>query len=118
MATLTYTTRDGLARQHELGAADAGRLAAAMDGAGAWFRASDGWRLNLAEVLTARIDGEPPAAEPGMEAFRRVAEHLRDLACLRMAGGYDAQLACMDIDRLAEMHAAALAGRAPEGGEA
>ena len=35
-----------------------------------------------------------------------------------MAGGYDAQLACMDIDRLAEMHAAALAGRAPEGGEA
>lgn len=124
MATMTYTTKDGLTRQHELKPADAERLTCMLGSpeCGQWFSDSEGWRINLAEVLTIRIEGEPPSAEPappdGMAEFRRVSEHLRDMACNCMSNGYDAQLACMDVDRLqALMESACLGADLPEGGE-
>lgn len=124
MATMTYTTKDGLVRQHELNRADTAKLLYTVRplAAGQWFCDSEGWRINLAEVLTIRIEGEPPSAEPappdGLAEFRRVSEHLRDMACNCMSNGYDAQLACMDVDRLqALMESACLGADLPEGGE-
>lgn len=124
MATMTYTTKDGLVRQHELSRADTAKLLYTLRplAAGQWFSDSEGWRINLAEVLTIRIEGEPAqgeAAPPeGLAEFRRVSEHLRDLACNCMSSGYDAQVACMDVDRLqALMESACLGADLPEGGE-
>ena len=124
MVTMTYTTKDGLVRQHELNRADTARLLYALRplAAGQWFCDSEGWRINLAEVLTLRIEGDPASAEPatldGLAEFRRVSEHLRDLACNCMSNGYDAQVACMDVDRLqALMESACLGTDLPEGGE-
>ena len=124
MATMTYTTKGGLVRQHELSPSDAARLSEAFRSpdAGQWFCDSEGWRVNLAEVLTARVDladAEAEAAQPdGLAEFRRVSEHLRDLACNCMASGYDAQVACMDVDRLQElMESACLGADLPGEGE-
>lgn len=124
MATMTYTTKDGLIRQHELNRADTARLLYALRSLadGHWFCDSDGWRINMAEVLTIRIEGEQASAESaphdGLAEFRRVSEHLRDLACNCMSSGYDAQVACMDVDRLqALMESACLGTDLPEGGE-
>ena len=129
MATMTYTTKDGLVRQHELSPSDAERLTCMLGSpdAGQWFGDSNGWRINLSEVLTLRFDGPCGTAEAALipsaclAEFRRVSEHLRDLACNCMANGYDAQLACMDVDTMqalmeAACHIAGLAD-APEGGE-
>lgn len=124
MATMTYTTKDGLVRQHELILSDAERLSRLLVStyAGQWFCDSEGWRINLAEVLTLRIEGEPAQGEAAppdcLTEFRRVSEHLRDLACNCMSNGYDAQVACMDVDRLqALMESACLGTDLPEGGE-
>lgn len=124
MATMTYTTKDGLVRQHELNRADTAKLLYTLRplAAGQWFCDSEGWRINLAEVLTVRIEGDPAQGESappdGLAEFRRVSEHLRDLACNCMGSGYDAQLACMDVDRLqALMESACLGADLPEGGE-
>lgn len=126
MATMTYTTKDGLTRQHELKPADAERLTCMLGSpeCGQWFSDSEGWRINLAEVLTLRFDGPYGTVEASLlpnaclAEFRRVSEHLRDLACSCMSNGYDAQLACMDVDRLqALMESACLGADLPEGGE-
>ena len=124
MATMTYTTKDGLVRQHELNRADTAKLLCKLRplAGGQWFCDSDGWRINLAEVLTIRIEGEQASAEAappdGLAEFRRISEHLRDLACDFMPNAYDAQVACMDIDRLqALMESACLGADLPEGGE-
>lgn len=124
MATITYTTKDGLVRQHELSSADTARLIYALRplAGGQWFCDSDGWRINLAEVLTIRVEGEKASADDAptdiLMEFRRVSEHLRDLSCNCMSSGYDAQVACMDVDRLqALMESACLGTDLPEGGE-
>ena len=108
MATMTYTTKDGLVRQHELSRADAERLTLVLGSpdAGQWFIDSEGWRINLAEVLTLSFDGPYGTVKATLfphaylAEFRRVSEHLRDMACNCMSSGYDAQVACMDVDRL------------------
>lgn len=124
MATMTYTTKDGLVRQHELSSSDTSMLMYTLRplAGGQWFCDSEGWRINLAEVLTIRIEGEQESAEaepPDILAeFRRVSEHLRDLACDCMPNCYDAQMACMDVSRLqALMESACLGTDLPEGGE-
>ena len=124
MATMTYTTTYGLVRQHELSRADTARLLHTLSplAAGQWFCNSEGWRINLAEVLTLRIEGDQAQGEAAppdcLAEFRRVSEHLRDMACDCMANGYDAQVACMDVDRLqALMESACLGADLPECGE-
>lgn len=126
MATMTYTTKDGLVRQHELSPSDAEQLSRVLGSpyAGQWFSDSEGWRINLAEVLTLRFEGPAGTVEAALlpsaclAEFRRVSEHLRDLACNCMSSGYDAQVACMDVDRLqALMESACLGADLPEGGE-
>lgn len=126
MATMTYTTKDGLTRQHELSPAGAELLSRMLGSpeCGQWFFDSDGWCINLVEVLTLRFDGPCGKVEASMNPnsrlaeFRRVSEHLRDMACNCMSNGYDAQLACMDVDRLqALMESACLGAGLPEGGE-
>lgn len=126
MATMTYTTKDGLVRQHELSPSDAERLTCMLGSpdAGQWFGDSNGWRINLSEVLTLRFEGPYGTVEAALipsaclAEFRRVSEHLRDLACNCMSSGYDAQVACMDVDRLqALMESACLGADLPEGGE-
>lgn len=126
MATMTYTTKDGLVRQHELSPSDAERLTCMLGSpdAGQWFGDSEGWRINLSEVLTIRFEGPFGTVEAALlpsaclAEFRRVSEHLRDLACNCMSSGYDAQVACMDVDRLQTlMESACLGADLPEGGE-
>ena len=126
MATMTYTTKDGLVRQHELSPSDAERLTCMLGSpdAGQWFGDSNGWRINLSEVLTLRFESPYGTVEAALipsaclAEFRRVSEHLRDLACNCMSSGYDAQVACMDVDRLqALMESACLGADLPEGGE-
>ena len=59
MATMTYTTKDGLVRQHDLNRADTAKLLCKLRplAGGQWFSDSEGWRIYLAEVLTFRIEG-------------------------------------------------------------